>query len=72
MRPYDFWKDRLNAAACLCLCVLPFLFLVVVIFFGARAAWASVAVAFVGILLVCNSLCKFPTSEETKRPDKQA
>lgn len=62
----DLWKERLSLAICLWLCTVPFLFFVAAALFDVRIAWASVAVAFVLILLVCNVICRFRLYEEEK------
>jgi hypothetical protein len=62
----DLWKERLSLAICLWLCTTPFLFFVAAALFDVRIAWASVAVAFVLILLVCNLICRFRLSEFEK------
>lgn len=67
MKPDDYWKDRLSVAICLWLCTLPLLFFVMAVLFDARVAGASVAVAFVVILIVCNRICRFRPDERAKR-----
>ncbi len=63
---HDMWGERLGLAICLWLCTVPFLFFVAAALFDIRIAWASVAVAFVVILLVCNVICRFQLHEEAK------
>lgn len=60
------WEQRLSLAICLWLCAVPFLFFVAVALFDLRIAWASMVVAFVVILLVCNVICRFQPYEEAK------
>ncbi|MBI2999523.1 MAG: hypothetical protein HYY46_13905 [Deltaproteobacteria bacterium] len=63
---YELWTERLGIAICLWLCAVPFLFFVAAVLFDVRIAWASVAVAFVLILLVCNVICRFRLYEFEK------
>jgi hypothetical protein len=67
----DLWKERLSLAICLWLCTVPFLFFVAAALLDIRAAWATVVVAFVIILLVCNVICRFRSYEEAKWLNKQ-
>jgi len=57
---YELWTERLW------LCTVPFLFFVAAVLFDVPIAWASVAVAFVLILLVCNVICRFRLYEFEK------
>ncbi|MBI4490285.1 MAG: hypothetical protein HY694_14470 [Deltaproteobacteria bacterium] len=56
--------DSLSLAIGIWLCTVPFLFFVAAALFDVHIAWASVVVAFVVILSVCNMICAFRLYKE--------